>query len=100
MALFRSGVLTGTASARLYYRLLAAGGIGLLFRLGDLAWQARTGFELDIHRMSLPVSILRSAGYEPARLALTLAWIALILLLFRSGRSAKPDRCGRWVVWR
>ena len=89
MALFRSRILTGERSLRTYWRmLLVAGGIGLLLRGIDFTWQARTAFELDIHRMNPLMSILRSAAYQPARLALTLAYVALIVLLVRSGYQA------------
>ncbi|MDX3910682.1 MAG: DUF418 domain-containing protein [Sphingobium sp.] len=86
MALYRSGILTGAGSMSRYRSMLLWGcGIGLLLRSADLAWQARTGFELDLHRLSLTASLLRSFLYEPARLALTLGYIGLIVLLFRSG---------------
>lgn len=86
MALYRSGLLTGAAPARTYWMLLLiGGGIGLGLRAVDLAWQARTGFELDIHRMNPMMSLLRSGGYQPARLALTLAYVALFVLLLRGG---------------
>ncbi len=89
MALFRSRILTGERSSRTYWRiLLAAGGIGLALRGIDFAWQARTAFELDIHRIDPLVSISRSGAYQPARLALTLAYVALIILLVRGGYEA------------
>lgn len=89
MALYRSGVLTGEAGSRTLWRLLLlGGGIGLALRLGDLAWQARTGFELDVGRLNPLMSILRSAWYQPARLALTLGYVALIALAVRAGSSA------------
>ena len=85
MALYRSGTLTGQAPTRRYvWMLVTGGGIGLAIRLADLAWQARTAFELDIHRISPLASLLRSVAYQPARLALTLGWVALIVLLFRA----------------
>jgi len=86
MALYRSGILTGTASSRFYWwLLLIGGGLGLALRAGDLVWQARTGFELDIHRLNPLMSLLRSAWYQPARLALTLGYVAALVLLFRAG---------------
>ena len=86
MALYRSGTLTGQAPRRRYlWMLVMGGGIGLALRLADFAWQARTAFELDIHRINPLMSLLRSAWYQPARLALTLAWVALSVLLFRAG---------------
>jgi uncharacterized protein len=69
--------------------LLVGGGAGLGLRLIDIWWQARTGFELDIHQLNPLMSLLRSAWYQPARLALTLAYVALIVLLWRA----------RWRAW-
>lgn len=84
MALIRSGLLTGQSSSRTYWLiLLLAGGIGLMLRSVDFAWQARTGFELDIHRLNPLMSMLRSAWYQPARLALTLAYVSVIVLAVR-----------------
>ncbi len=85
MALFRSGLLLGNKRKRTYWLiLLICGSIGLGLRLVDLAWQARTGFELDIHRLNPLMSTLRAGWYQPARLALTLAYVALFALLLRS----------------
>jgi len=84
MALYRSGLLTGAGRARTYWLILLVGGtIGLGLRIVDFAWQARTGFELDIHRLNPMMSLLRSGWYQPARLALTLAYVALFVLLLR-----------------
>jgi len=86
MALYRSGILAGaTSSATLWRILLLCGLLGLGLRVFDMAWQARTGFELDIHRMNPWLSILRSGWYQPARLLMTLAWVAAIVLLARGG---------------
>lgn len=89
MALYRSRILTGAAPAHLYWwMLLAGGGVGLGLRLADMWWQARTGFELDIHQLNPAASLLRSASYQPARLALTLAYLGLLALLWRAGVRA------------
>ena len=89
MALYRSGIIAGGASARFYWMmLLGGGGIGLGLRGVDMWWQARTGFELDIHQLNPAMSLLRSAWYQPARLALTLAYLALFALLWRAGWRA------------
>lgn len=89
MALYRSGLLTGAASARTYWLILLIGGaIGLGLRIADFAWQAKTGFELDIHQMNPMMSLLRSGWYQPARLALTLAYFAAFVLLLRGGMKA------------
>jgi len=88
IALFRTGLLTGAGTAIGYRRLMVWGlGIGILLRLCDLAWQARTGFELDLDRLNLTASLMRSLLYEPARLALTLGYVALIVLLSRGSSS-------------
>ncbi len=89
MALFRSGILTGERPSRTYWLILiVAGGIGLMLRGIDFAWQARTAFELDIHRLNPFMSILRSGWYQPARLALTLAYVALIVFAVRGSVGA------------
>ena len=89
MALYRTQILTGAAPAHVYWwMLLAGGGVGLGIRLVDFWWQARTGFELDIHQINPAMSLLRSASYQPARLALTLAYIGLFALVWRAGWRA------------
>lgn len=89
MALFRSGILNGERPSRVYWRILvAAGATGLILRGADYAWQARTAFELDIYRLNPLMSLLRSAWYQPARLALTLAYVAMIVLMVRGSLSA------------
>jgi uncharacterized protein len=88
MALFRTGVLTGAGPAARYRQMTVWGlGIGIVLRLCDLGWQARTGFELDLDRLNLTASLMRSLLYEPARLALTLGYVGLIVLLFRGSSS-------------
>lgn len=89
VALYRTGILTGTAPNRTYWwMLLAGGGVGIGLRLVDLWWQARTGFELDINSLNQTMSLLRSAWYQPARLALTLAYVGLFALIWRAGWRA------------
>jgi len=102
MALMRSGILTGEASAAMYWRLLLVGaGVGLALRGIDFAWQARTGFELDLPRIVPLMSWLRSGWYQPARLALTLGYIGGIVLLVRGvpGIWTEPFRAlGRMAL--
>ena len=102
MALMRSGILTGEASAVTYWRLFLIGaGLGLALRGIDFAWQARSGFELDIHKVVPLMSWLRSGWYQPARLALTLGYIGAIVLLVRSapGVWTEPFRAlGRMAL--
>ncbi len=91
MALFRSGFLTGERQARTYWQVLVvAASIGLALRGADYAWQARTAFELDLHRLNPLMSWLRSGWYQPARLALTLAYVAMIVLMVK----------GSWLAWK
>ena len=102
MALMRSGILTGDAPAATYWRLLLIGaGLGLALRGVDFAWQARSGFEIDIHKVVPLMSWLRSAWYQPARLALTLGYIGAIVLLVRGapGFWTEPFRAlGRMAL--
>jgi uncharacterized protein len=92
MALYRSGFLTGQARPRLYWLVLIAGcGFGLLVRGADFAWAARTGFELDVSRLVPAASWARSLLFEPARLALTLGYVSLIVLI---GQARRPGRTG------
>lgn len=102
MALMRSGILTGEAFAATYWRLLLIGaGLGLALRGIDFAWQARSGFEIDIHKVVPLMSWLRSGWYQPARLALTLGYIGAIVLLVRGspGLWTEPFRAlGRMAL--
>lgn len=99
MGLFRLGVLTREVERRTYWRLLLAGyGLGLAIRIADLAWRARTGFELDLGRVVPEVSILRTSLYETARLGVTLGHVGLIALCCRwlaAGRSQPIVALGR-----
>lgn len=89
MALFCSGILTGAHQSRTYWQILVvAGAIGLALRGADYAWQARTAFELDLNRLNPMMSLLRSGWYQPARLALTLAYVAMIVLMVRGSSKA------------
>jgi uncharacterized protein len=86
MALYRARILTGEASRPVYWRMtLIAGSVGIAVRVADLGWQARTGFELDIHRINPLMSLLRSLLYQPARLALTLSYVGLFGLALSRG---------------
>ena len=86
MGLYRTGVLTGQAPDRAYWLAVVLGyGLGLGVRLADLGWRARTGFEIDITTYSAVPGLLRSALYEPARLAVTMGHLGAVVLLFRSG---------------
>lgn len=86
IALYRTGLLTGAAATKTYVLIALIGyGLGLPVRVFNLAWMARTGFELDPHRLVPAVSALRSFLYEPARLGVTMGHLAVATLLFRYG---------------
>jgi uncharacterized protein len=90
MALYRSGYLTGDAKPRVYWLVLMLGcGFGLLVRGADFAWAARTGFEIDVSRVVPAVSWARSLLFEPARLALTLGYVSLIVLIVKAGQASR-----------
>lgn len=86
IALYRTGLLTGGATTRTYVLIALVGyGFGLTVRVANIAWMARTGFELDPDRLVPAVSVLRSFLYEPARLGVTMGHLAVVTLLFRRG---------------
>lgn len=86
IALYRTGLLTGAAATKTYVLVAVIGyGFGLSVRVANLAWMARTGFELDPNRLAPAISVLRSFLYEPARLGVTMGHLAIITLLFKSG---------------
>ncbi len=95
MALFRTGILTGGASAATYRWMMIAGyGSGFALRLFILYWGSRTAYDFDVNKLSVIYTAFRNAAYEPSRLAITLGHIGLIATLFRSGAlgRAKPLR--------
>lgn len=81
LALFRSGVLTGTRPLGFYAALAAGGyGIGMAIRGLTLALQWRVGFYPD------PLAgLIWNWGYEFARIPLTLGALGLVMLLLKSG---------------
>jgi uncharacterized protein len=86
MALYRTGILTGAASAATYRRLMLWGYItGLMIRLANIGYNAQSGFDFDVHRTSLLSAAVFPIAYEPARLAITLGHIGLIVFLFKAG---------------
>lgn len=86
IALYRTGFLTGAAATKTYVLVAVIGyGFGLSVRVANLAWMARTGFELDPNRLVPTISVLRSFLYEPARLGVTMGHLAVITILFKGG---------------
>jgi len=81
MAFFKSGVLTGQASAKLYWILFIAGmGLGLFLtwlRLGDIMQYKFNAFEIIKHK--------RIEYYEISRTLRSIGLFGLIMLLYKSG---------------
>ncbi len=81
MAFFKSGVLTGQASAKLYWILFIAGmGLGLFLtwlRLGDIMQNKFNAFEIIKHK--------RFEYYEISRTLRSIGLFGLIMLLYKSG---------------
>lgn len=81
MAFFKSGVLTGQASAKLYWILFIAGmGLGLFLtwlRLGDILQHKFNLFEIVKHK--------RFEYYEISRTLRSIGLFGLIMLLYKSG---------------
>ncbi|RZJ95002.1 MAG: DUF418 domain-containing protein [Brevundimonas sp.] len=102
MALYRSGFLTGEARPQLYWLVLIVGcGLGLLVRGADFVWAARTGFEIDVSRVEPAVSWARSLLFEPARLALTLGYVSMVVLIVstrQAGRQGPLQALGRMAL--
>jgi uncharacterized protein len=85
MGLLRAGVLTAARSVR-FYLFLAAVGFGVGLPIGAAASDMLYRDRYD------PVAVAWLTGaYEPARLAVALAHIALVMLFVRAGRA-------RWLA--
>ncbi len=86
MALFRTGILTGTAPAATYRRMLVGGYAGgLLLRGAHVALLARTGLDMGSPLAPDWAWMAAEASFEPARLLMTIGHIGLAVLLFRAG---------------
>lgn len=86
MALFRLGILTGTAPARTYRRLLVGGYAGgILLRGLHVVLLARAGLDLGSPLVPGWAWIASEALFQPGRLLMTLGHVGAIVLLFRSG---------------
>ena len=86
MALFRLGILTGTASTATYRRMLVGGYAGgLLLRGLHVALLARTGLDMGSPLAAGWQWMLSEAAFQPARLLVTIGHIGLAVLLFRAG---------------
>lgn len=81
MAFFKSGVLTGQASSKLYWAMFIGGmGLGLFLtwlRLGDLMHYKFNLFEITKHK--------KIEYYEISRTLRSIGLFGLIMLLFKSG---------------
>ena len=86
MALFRAGIVTGDARTATYWRLAIIGyAAGFALRIVGLLYQARAGFDLDVTKIIPLMSAYRGFIYEPARLAITLGHVGLIVGLYKAG---------------
>lgn len=86
MAFIKTGVLTGERSTAFYWKMIAAGyGIGLPLTYAQLRLQVDGGF-------SILANAWAGAWYEPARIAVCLGHVALIVLILRQTRFAALRR--------
>jgi uncharacterized protein len=86
MALFRSGTLTGQASAGTYLRMAAIGyGGGIALRLVLLWLYARAGFDVNPDAPDAAAGLFGALIHQPARLLVTLGHVGLVAGLFRAG---------------
>jgi uncharacterized protein len=86
MALFRMGVLTGTAPSATYRWMMAAGyGGGLAMRGLAVAIAARSGLDMAAPAVGTPLWAVSAALFEPARLLVTIGHVGLVVTLFRTG---------------
>lgn len=86
MALFRTGILTGTASTSTYRLMLFGGyGGGLLLRGAHVLLLARTGFDMGSPLAPGWAWIAAESSFEPARLLMTMGHVGCAVLLFRAG---------------
>ncbi|QNG43536.1 DUF418 domain-containing protein [Sphingobium yanoikuyae] len=86
MALLRTGILSGEAQPRLYWRLVVIGyPLGLGLRAVGLAYSARMGFNIAPELVIPLASALKGGCYEVARLAVMFGHLGLIVGLYQRG---------------
>ncbi|GAA0660355.1 uncharacterized protein FHT00_002852 [Sphingomonas insulae] len=86
MALFRLGILTGSAPIATYRRMLVGGYAGgLVLRSAHVAMMAYTGLDMGSPLVPGWSWIMAEASFEPARLLMTIGHVGLAVMLFRTG---------------
>lgn len=86
MALFRLGILTGSAPITTYRSMLIGGYAGgLVLRGAHAALMAHTGLDMGSPLAPGWTWIVAEASFEPARLLMTIGHVGLAVLLFRAG---------------
>lgn len=92
MALFRTGVLTGAASAATYRRMILIGyGGGLAWRAVPVVLAARTGWNMGDPAVATWQWTVALATFQPARLLVTIGHAGMILALLRGGVFGKAE---------
>lgn len=92
MALFRTGVLTGAASAATYRRMILIGyGGGLAWRTVPVILAARTGWDMGDPAVATWQWTVALAMFEPARLLVTIGHAGVVLALLQRGVFGKAD---------
>lgn len=86
MALLRTGLLTGEASAATYRWMMIAGyGGGLALRALLVGLEVHTGWDMASPAVSTGLWTVALAVFQPARLLVTVGHVGLIVTLFRAG---------------
>ncbi len=82
MAFYKMGVLTGEKPWSFYVRMAVWGGAaGLAINSAVMWWNARHGFD--------PAQVLfMGAFYEPGRVAMSLCYVACLVMIVKAGRIA------------
>ncbi|MCP3734706.1 DUF418 domain-containing protein [Sphingomonas sp. RP10(2022)] len=86
MALFRFGILTGTARPAIYRAMVVGGyGGGMLLRGLHVALLARAGLDMGSPLVPGWAWVASEALFQPARLLVTIGHVGAVVLLFRAG---------------
>lgn len=92
MALFRTGVLTGAASAATYRRMILIGyGGGIAWRVAPVVLAARTGWDMGDPSVATWQWTVALAMFQPARLLVTIGHAGVVLALLRGGLFGKAE---------